>query len=94
MVYLPSTLSLAISLLALTPVHAADCGNYKGGMKNYIAKSEPDLWKLRQQACGDGKCGNKQQCELKVGKAKLFRKDVQYNYKNCWVWSTFMICYC
>jgi hypothetical protein len=97
MAHLLSTLSIATGFLALTPVYAADCKNYDAKMRGYLSVRESDLWALRQQACGDGKCGSQQVCTLRInsryGSASLYRKDVQYNYANCWVRSAFVIDY-
>lgn len=91
----PANMKFTSSLLVLLPLltasvaKAAECANYQGDMSQFIKDHEDMLWGLRQQMCGDGACGNQQQCTLtansKDGGATLYRKDVQYNYANCWV---------
>lgn len=80
---------LALAPLLATVAYAAECANYDGNMSPFLSGHEDLLWSLRQRMCGDGECGSQQECTLrgysKDGGASLYRKDVQYNYPNCWV---------
>jgi len=75
--------------LLATVVNAAECANYDSDMVPFMRLYESTLWSLRQRMCGNDECGNSQSCTLyannKDGGASLYRKDVQYEYPNCWV---------
>ena len=84
-----SSLIVLLPLLTACVANAAECANWENDMSLFIGDHEDMLWSLRQRMCGDGECGNQQQCTLsansKDGGATLYRKDVQYNYPDCWV---------
>lgn len=80
---------LVLAPLLATVAYAAECANWNGDMNPFLSGHEDMLWSLRQRMCGNGECGNEQTCTLrgysKDGGANLYRKDVQYEYPNCWV---------
>lgn len=68
---------------------AASCAKYDSAMASFIRNYESQLWSLRQNMCGNNACGNTQTCTLRAYSSfagvSLYRKDVQYNFPNCWV---------
>lgn len=90
MYFLKATLITFTALIFLpSTVHAADCTTYDANMQWFLSYAESQIWGLRQSACGDNACGSNQVCTLtaynRYGGIKLYRKDVQYEFPNCWV---------
>lgn len=83
--------AILIAILPLIPsfANAADCTTYDADMQWFLQSYESRIWGLRQSACGDNACGSSQICTLnannRYGGIKLYRKDVQYGFPNCWV---------
>lgn len=81
--------SAVLAVLLPSLASAAECANYDSAMSSFIRYYESQLWSLRQQMCGDGACGNTQTCTLRAyssfASVSLYRKDVQYDFPNCWV---------
>ena len=79
------------SLLATAPttVRAAKCKNRSIEMDDFLRRYEGTIWSMRRRMCGDGECGNDQECTLTVGNGdsivEIYRKDVQREFPNCWV---------